>query len=105
MENIYNITQHDSAQTTGSTMTIKLNVCVLPVALLTLQYEVVLCVLSLTERTAAQTATRSTATVVTLPITVQPGGGGATLDTPHTPEDNTRTVRGENTHPHTHTGY
>lgn len=73
-------------------------VCLLPVTLLTLQYEVVLRVLSLTERTAAQTITWSTATVVILPITVQPRGGGATLDTPHTPEDNIHTVREDNTH-------
>lgn len=70
----------------------------LPVTLLTLQYQVVLCVRSLTERTAAQTGTRSTATVVTLPITVQPGGGGATLDTPHTPEEGIHTFREERSH-------
>lgn len=62
--------------------------CVLPVALLTLQYEVILCVLSLTDRTAAQTGTQSTETVVTLPITVQPRGGRPTLHTPHTPAKN-----------------
>lgn len=60
-----------------------------PVTMLTLQDEVIMCVLSLTERTAAQTFTRSTETVVILPITLQPWGGGATLDTPHTPEENT----------------
>lgn len=56
-----------------------------PFTLLTLQDKVVLCVLSLTEMTETQTGTRSTQTVVLLPITVETRGGGATLDTPHTP--------------------
>ena len=62
-------------------------ITVLPVTLLALQDEVVLSVRSLTERTANQAAARPAQAVVTLPITVQARGGGATLHAPHTPEE------------------
>lgn len=64
---------------------------VLPITLLTLHNEFIMHVLFLTQGTASETATWSTTTVVILPITAHPRRGGATLDTPHTPEDSTGT--------------
>lgn len=68
----------------------------LPVTLLTLQDELVVCVRPLAQWATAQAVTRSTQAVVTLPIRAQPRGGGATLHAPHTP--------GEKTHNHARLG-
>lgn len=72
--------------------------CASPVALLAQQNEVVLGVWPLTERTSTQAAAWTTQAVVTLPITAQARGGGATLDTPHTPENRGHTPLGEHTY-------
>lgn len=69
----------------------------LPVALLTLHDEFIVHVQFLAQRAASKTATWSTATVVILPITAHPRGGGATLDTLHTPEDRTDRLSEEGT--------
>lgn len=67
----------------------------LPVTLLTLHDEFIVHILLLAQRTAPQTAAWATATVVILPVTAHPRRGGATLDTPHTPEHR-RTLSEEN---------
>lgn len=60
-------------------------VCALPVTLLTLQDELVICIRPLAHWAAAQAVTWSTQAVVILPIRAQPRGGGATLHAPHAP--------------------
>lgn len=64
-----------------------------PVALLTLQDEVVVRVRSLTKRTAAQAGAGPTQAVVVLPVAVKTGRRGAALNAPHTPDDTRANMR------------